>query len=374
MTTSVSNPRAARFVFIAVGVVLVLVTTTIVLIRNIEPAAQLCGQNGTHTTVRGIVGSEKEPFFNDERVRARFDCLGLPVTIDPSGSRQMLTALTAPNHGYSFAFPASTPTAEKLTRELKITERIPVFSSPMAVATFEPIVNVLTKAGVVQHGSDGNPVVSMPALLDLARNDTRWNQLPGNADYPVNKAVLLSTTDPQDSNSGIMYLSIASYVANGNVVVTRSEQVQQLLPDLCRLVYDQGEKPETSQVLFNYYLVDGLGGMSRIPLALIYEAQFVAEAPGQKPNLTPDRVLLYPGPTVYSRHTLVPLDEAGRRVGQALRDDPELVRLAAEHGFRPERSVDHPVHDRPAPVDVVESPSFDMLENMIAALAAKCPG
>lgn len=373
MTTSVNNPRAARFVFTAVGVVLVLVTTTIVLIRNIEPAAQLCDQNGT-PTVRGIVGSEKEPFFTDERVRARFVCIGLPLAIDPKGSRQMLTALTAPNHGYSFAFPASTPTAEKLTRELKITERIPVFSSPMAVATFKPIVNVLTKAGVVQPGSDGDPVVRMSALLDLARNGTRWNQLPGNADYPVNKAVLLSTTNPQDSNSGIMYLSIASYVANGNVVVTRSEQVQQLLPDLCRLVYDQGEKPETSQVLFNYYLVDSLGGMGRIPLALIYEAQFVAEVPGQKPNLTSDRVLLYPTPTVYSRHTLVPLDDAGRRVGQALRDDPELVRLAAEHGFRPERSVDHPVNDRPAPVDVVESPSFDILESMLAALAAKCPG
>src|SRR5262249_37560315 len=188
---------------------------------------------------------------------------------------------------------------------------------------------------VVRPGPAGKPVLDIAAMLRLVREGTRWDQLSGNVRY--HKVVLLNTTDPQNSNSAIMYLSIVSYVANGDAVGTTPEQVQQVLPDLCRVIFDQGDKPETSQVLFYYYLVDTLGGMSRIPMALIYEAQFTAKASGQKPELTPDRVLLYPNPTVYSRHIVIPLDDVGRRVGKLLQDDPELVRLATDYGFRPSK-------------------------------------
>jgi hypothetical protein len=169
-----------------------------------------------------------------------------------------------------------------------------------------------------------------------------------------------------------MYLSIASQVANDGAIVTTADQTQRVLPALCRLIFDQGDKPETSQVLFNSYLVDGMG---RIPMALVYEAQYVTRSP--KPPLTADNVMLFPRPTVYSRHTLIPLTADGTAVGKALRDDQELVRLAAEHGFRPEQPIaGQQVGDQPA--DVVESPSFEVLETMLSALtptpenAARC--
>ena len=118
-----------------------------------------------------------------------------------------------------------------------------------------------------------------------------------------------------------------------------------------------------SQVLFDNYLVDGMG---RVPMALVYEAQYVTKAP--QPQLPAGSVKLFPRPTVYSRHTLIPLNPDGEAVGKALRDDPELVRLAAEHGFRPEKPLaGQQVSARP--VDVVESPSFEVLENMLSALA-----
>ena len=44
--------------------------------------------------------------------------------------------------------------------------------------------------------------------------------------------------------------------------------------------------------------------------------------------------LVYPSPTVLSKHTLVPVTDDGDRVGQLLSEDPELQRLAAVHGFR----------------------------------------
>ncbi len=355
-----------RLVLLVASVALIVVVT-VVIAKTPGPSSAQCDA-GPLTAVRGVIGSEKEAFFKDQRVSARFVCAGLSVTVDASGSREMLTALERPNRdGYGFAFPGSTATAKKIMNELAITDSFKPFSSPMAVATFKDVVDVLTKAAIVQPASDGGMVVDVKALLDVARKGTLWDQLPGN-DNPRtswHKAVRLMTTDPQDSNSAIMFLSIASLVANGGLVVTTAADVQKVLPDLCRLVIDQGEKPDTSQVLFDRYLVDGMG---RIPMALIYEAQFVAEAPGQKPTLTPDMVLLYPRPTVYSEHTLIPLDDPGHRVGQALRDDPELARLAAEHGFRPARATSQPISSRRAPVDIVGSPSFEVLESMIDSL------
>jgi hypothetical protein len=351
-----------RVASIVLGVALIsVVTIVIVNNRNREVRAQPCASDGPRTEVRGVIGSEKEAFFKDQRVSARFACAGLAITVDPRGSREMLAALKTPNHGYGFAFPSSTPTADKIIKELGVTEYFTPFSSPMVVATFKPIVSVLTRAKVVQQASDGSPVVDVTALLDLARQGTRWDRLPGNVEYPVRNAALLRTTDPRDSSSAIMFLSIASQVANDGKVVTTQDQLQKVMPDLCRLVFDQGTKPETSQVLFNQYLTDGMG---RIPMALIYESQYLAKAPGLKPTLPADSVVLFPRPTVYSRHTLIPLNDTGRRVGRLLKEDPELSQLAEEYGFR----VEGLTKGRSIPFDVVESPAFELLDVMLSAL------
>lgn len=363
-----TRPRRRSAVVLVLSLALILAVLAFLIPKIVErllpPPVASCVA-GPPTAVRGLIGSEKKPFFDDPRVRARFVCAGLEVTVDPSGSREMLAAID--RGGFGFAFPSSTPTAEKIMRDKSITERFAPFSTPMVVATFRPIVEVLTRAGIVHPGTDGTPVVDVEKLLQAARNGTRWDQLPGNVEYKFPKAVLLSTTDPQDSNSAIMYLSIASYVANGSAVVATEEQARHVLPDLCRLIVGQGIKPETSQVLFDYYLQ--VGGMGRTPMALVYEAQVATAVPAPQQFMTGDRVELYPAPTVYSRHTLVPLDDAGGRVGHALVDDPELARLAAEHGFRPERPTDLPISNRPTPGFVVEPPEFEILESMLSALA-----
>jgi hypothetical protein len=353
----------AQLVALVIGIVLIIVAGVVgytEFIRDDDAGADACEAR----VVRGVIGSEKEAFFEDSRVRERLRCLGFAVEVDSRGSREMLDSLERDDHGYAFGFPASTPAALKIEESLEVDDDpIALFSTPMAVATFRPIVTVLERAGVILEASDGTKVLDVAELLDLARQGTRWDQLAGNAEYPARKTVLLSTTDPQDSNSAIMYLSIASHVANGGAVVTTPQQVQKVLPDLCRLIFDQGDKPETSQVLFDNYLVDGIG---RTPMALVYEAQYETRAPA--PELADDSEVLFPRPTVYSRHTLIPLTPDGRAVGEALRDDPELVRLATEHGFRPEKPRGERT-ERRRPVDVVESPSFATLESMLSALA-----
>jgi hypothetical protein len=347
-----------RVVALALGVVLI-IAAAVVVTRFGRDGASGCRPP---VEVRGVTGSEKEAFFSDQRVTDRLACLGFRVEVDARGSREMLDALASDGHGYGFAFPSSTPTAQKLMGTLGLQEDIPLFSTPMAVATFRPVATALRRANIIQQGANGKDVLDIAALLAAARDGMTWDRLPGNREYTPHKAVLLSTTDPQDSNSAIMYLSIASQVANGGAIVTTPSQVSAVLPDLCRLIFYQGDKPETSQVLFDNYLVDGMG---RTPMALIYESQYLTKAPS--PALTPDNEVLYPRPTVYSRHTLIPLSDNGRAVGKALRDDRELVELAAEHGFRPEKSTTAVAADRP--VDVVESPTFDVVEDMLAALA-----
>lgn len=83
-------------------------------------------------------------------------------------------------------------------------------------------------------------------------------------------------------------------------------------------------------------------------------------------------VMLYPQPTLYSKHVLVPYTPAGDRVGQLLESDPQLRALAQEYGFRtggdthgPERWAGQGVQAPAQLVDVIEPPSQEWLERMI---------
>ncbi len=321
----------------------------------------------TLTTVTGVIGSEKVPFFADERVREVFRANGLEVRVDPAGSRQIATTVRLDD--YDFAFPSSSPVADKVLATRPAARTYAPFSTPIAVATFAPIVDLLTQAGVVAQGSS---TFDVQRYLELASAGTRWDQLPGNTSFPARKDVLLSTTAPCQSNSAIMYLGIASYVANADSVVADQAAAAQVAPAVQPLFRDQGYLPPSTEVLFEDYLSAGMG---RVPMALIYEAQYLAESLSPDPVLPADGRLLYPSPTIFSRHTLVPLKPAGDRVGELLTTDPQLAALAAEYGFRPTdpRPFAAAFRDRGLPepptlVDVVEPPSFDTLEGMLTQL------
>lgn len=319
------------------------------------------------TVVSGVIGSEKAAFFADGRVQDVFLAHGLELRVDSAGSRQIAT--TVPLDRYDFAFPSSSPAADKLLAQHPAARTYAPFSSPMAVATFAPIVELLTQAGIVAPGST---TFDVQRYLELAAAGTRWDQLPGNTKFPARKDVLLSTTAPCQSNSGAMYLGIASYVANAEGVVADQTAATQVTPAVQPLFRDQGYLPSTTEVLFEDYLS---GGMGRVPMALVYEAQYLAETLSSDPVLPADGRLLYPSPTIFSKHTLVPITPAGDRVGELLTTDPQLAALAAEYGFRPTdpRPFAAAFRDRGLPepptlVDVVEPPSFDTLEGMLSLI------
>jgi hypothetical protein len=317
-------------------------------------------------TVRGVIGSEKLAFFADQRVRDAFARHGLDVQVDPAGSRQIATTVQLDR--YDFAFPSSAPAAERIQQDRRAARTYAPFSSPMVIATFDPIVELLTAQGVVRPGQ----VFDVARYLELTAAGTRWDQLPNNADYPARKNVLVTTTDPRDSNSAAMYLAITSFVANGGVVASPEAEAR-VLPAVGKLFLDQGYTQSSSDGPFEDYLSAGMG---KTPMVLAYEAQFVDRVVRGDSTIRPGMKLLYPAPTVLSKHTLVPLKPSGDKVGELLMSDPDLGKLAAAFGFRTAdpRYFEQVVKDHSAPVrasvvDVVEPPSYETLERMLEAIA-----
>lgn len=322
------------------------------------------------TTVRGLIGSEKEPFFDNPEVIEALRRGGLVVEVEKAGSRQIATSYDLTQ--VDFAFPAGVPAAEKMRREHAGSQSFDVFFTPMTIASWEPIARILVANGVARDRG-GYYSLDMAAFLELVAADQRWSDLSANEPYDVNKIILITSTDVRKSNSAAMYLSLASYVANDNTIVQSAAEARNHMPFLESLFLEQGYVEYSSAVPFENYLIMGMG---KTPLVMIYEAQFLEAAAAG--SLRPEMVLIYPEPTIFSKHILVSFSESGEKLGQLLRDDPDLQRLAVEHGFRTNDlayfrelvgSYGLPMPD--ALVDVIEPPSYEVLEAMIQEIESK---
>ena len=85
---------------LAIGVLVAIVASYA--LRHPAPAASL-------VTVRGVIGSEKLPFFQDQDVMNEFHAQGYDIKVDTAGSRQIATTVDLSK--YDFAFPAGVPAA-----------------------------------------------------------------------------------------------------------------------------------------------------------------------------------------------------------------------------------------------------------------------
>jgi hypothetical protein len=358
MTT---NPR--RLAAIALGLVLLLgVGAGIVLsLRDsLAPA----------TTVHGYIGSEKQAFFQDPAVIATLKQGGFVVDAQTAGSREIATKDLSK---MDFAFPAGLPAGDKIRRDHAGSKVFSPFYSPMAIATWAPIVDLLTKAGVAHQTGAGYTALDMEAFAALVAKDTRWKDLPGNTAYPVNKSILITSTDVRTSNSAAMYLSILSYVANGNNVVDTDQTAAAAADKVAPLFLKQGYVENSSSGPFDDYLVQGMG---KAPMVMIYESQFLASAAASNGSITPQMALMYPQPTILSKHTFVALSAAGERLGTFLTSNPDIRKLMIQYGFRTDDTAAFSVfaqqHQLSVPtsiLDVIDPPAYERLEAMITRLS-----
>lgn len=340
-------------------------------------AAIVISYTQSHTTpgtrlvvVHGVIGSEKQPFFQDSAVIAEFHARGYDVQVDTAGSRQIATTIDLSK--YDFAFPAGQPAALKIQQDHHARATYVPFYTPMAIATFTVIGDLLKTAGVATV-SGGVYTLDVNAFLQLIAQNKRWTDIPGNTAYPAGKSILITSTDPTKSNSAAMYLSIASYVANGNNVVENPSQVQVVLPKIAPLFLRQGFTESSTEAPFEDYLSIGKG---KDPMVMIYEAQYVAREAAKDGSIKSDNALMYPSPTVLSKHTLVPLTTNGDAVGRLLVNDARLQSLAVKYGFRTSDPTaftkyltDRGVTPPPQLVNVIDPPTYDNLEAMINGIA-----
>lgn len=353
--------RRARLRIAAVAVAVVLVVLVGGYVARYGGSGSDCTDRAL-VTVTGPTGSEKVPYLTDERVIERFACKGYRVVADPMGSLEMADELKDRGSRYDFGFPSSTPTASRIRESRPDATVFKTFTSPMIVVTHAPVVRTLRAAGVVRKNTEGTEIFDVATYVRVALASTRWDELP-RTEVPTPQVVTLKTTDPTDSNSAAMFVSIVSNVLNDRKVVATKAQATKVLPELCQLLAAQGEKKATSEDLFESYETDGLGA---VPMALLYESQARSEAPTARGTLPTDAAFLTPAPTVYSRHTFLAFNDDAAAVGRLLREDPTLRELALEHGFRPEGMQSR----FGTPTDVVEPPVYEFLDTMIERLRA----
>jgi hypothetical protein len=328
-------------------------------------------QNVTNAAVvqmHGVIGSEKLPFFSDAKVRAALKRGGFDLTVSTAGSRQIASMDLSQQ---DFAFPAGAPAGQKIKSDHKGSTAYTPFYTPMAIATWKPIVNLLLKAGIAQQRA-GYVALDMASFMTAVGKDTRWKDLAGNTDYSVNKSILITSTDPRTSNSAAMYLSLASYVVNGSSVVSSDAQVDTVLPVVSPLFLRQGFVENSSEVPFDDYLVQGMG---HSPMVMIYESQFLSRAATGDGSITADMQLIYPEPTIFSKHTFIAFNANADRLGQFLTNDPEMRTLATQYGFRTGDTAgfrtfvsNNKLSVPDSFINVIEPPTYETLEKMIGRL------
>jgi len=345
-----------------------------VIIAILLSVAQRINPGAPATTVRGVIGSEKLPFFQDPGVIKVFRDNGMTLQVDTAGSRQI--ASTVDLSKYDFAFPAGVPAAEKIKADHKAKTTYSPFYTPMAIATFKPIVQLLIADNVAKD--NGSYIsFSVQAYLDKVKKNERWTDIKGNTTYLSSKSILITSTDIRTSNSAAMYLSIASYAANGDNIVSDAGQSTAVLPAVEPIFLKQGLTAASSEEPFQDYLSIGVG---KTPMVMIYEAQFLAAAAANDGSISKDMVLMYPDPDVLSKHTVVPLTPNGDRVGQLLLNNPDLQKLATKYGFRTNNQAAFKqflaAHNLTTPslVNLIEPPTYESLEAMITAIQTQMQG
>ncbi len=339
--------------------------------RSAQEAARI--EQARQVQARGLIGSEKEAFFADPRVQQALAARGITVVIEKAGSRAIAGRYDA--KAYDFGFPSGAPAAAQLRAAAKAGTVFNPFYTPMVLASWRPIADILVANGIAQRQGDIYYVVDLPALMDLVEKGKRWRDLKGSQAFSTNKSLLIGSTDVRTSNSAAMYLALASYLANGQQIVQSQADVDRVLPTVAPLFLRQGFQEQSSSGPFEDYLALGMG---KAPLLMAYESQMVEFWLKHPAKVQSDMVLLYPKPTVFSKHVLVPYTPAGVRVGEALENDPALRTLANEYGFRtggatrgPETWAQRGITVPEVLVDVIDPPSHEWLERMIEAIEAR---
>ncbi len=329
-----------------------------------------------HTVeLTGLISLDVEPYFKDPRVLAVLANNKLRVVTTRIGSREM-AARVVPGQVPDFFFPSGVVAANQIADAAKnakiATAASSPFYTPMVIASWTPIAQILSANGMAKEISPKVWSVDFSKLTQIMLDKKRWRDLKEAQAYPVGKSVLVATTDVRKSNSAAMYLAISSFAINGGDVVTDKATAQKTALRVAELFKRQGYQENYVNGNFDDYASIGIG---KTPMAFIYENQMVSYAL-QKKGIGADMVLLYPQPTILNKVVFVSTSERAKKLGQLLLDNTELQRIAVEYGFRigdsghfaqVVKATGLAFEERIT--QVIDPPSFDLMAEMIDVIA-----
>lgn len=284
--------------------------------------------HATVTELHGYLGGEKIGLYDDEAFQKIIrDKYGLDFSYLKAGSLDMITA---DKTGMDYLFPSSQTALDLYKREIGNPKKSEIiFNTPIVLYSYRLVADALVKEGLVTV-TDGVYSVDMAKLVSYIAEGKKWSDVGLNQLYGP---LLVSTTDPTKSNSGMMFFGLVANILNNGSVVD-SSTVNAVLPAVKAFFTKLGFMETSSADLFEQYLKTGVGAK---PLVALYESQileFAVENPGDWAQLKDDIVMIYPEPTVWSTHTYIALDDNGALGINALLD-PDVQKLAWEkHGFR----------------------------------------
>lgn len=327
-------------------------------------------KKGETTTVYLQVGSEKMGFFADPEVKEYLAEQGLAVNATAKGSRAMANAQDLEN--VDALFPSQASVANEIARTLDVGEREILFYSPLAFASFTPIMEILASEGVASD-KDGAWIVDVKKLVELHESGVRWRDL--DAKYPNPRKVQAATTDIRTSNSAAMYAALVAWAVTDGEGLPNPEAAAKAGETVSNLMLDQGFVETSSAGPYRDYLSQGIGSK---PLVVIYEQQFIEALEEQPEKLVDSMTMAYPSPTVMSNHSILGLTEKGDRLVRALRDWPKLAEVAMRHGFRVDQnsSFDEVLKSKgfappPAILSQIDPPDHASTEALIGAFESK---
>ena len=278
-------------------------------------------------TVNGYLGGEKISLFDDGEFDKLLAGQGLKVDYRKAGSLDMMTASRT---GMDYLFPSSKAAVEYgKSKKVDVSKADTVFNSPIVLYTYRNVADALCKSGLI--GKDGGTYhMDMAKAAQDMLDGKSWADLGYTQGYGQ---FHIDSTDPAKSNSGNMYAALLATVLNDGQPAT-VESINRDGDKIKRIFAKSGWMETSSEDSFSQFLTLGVGSK---PMMVGYESQlldFAANNAEAFKQIKDNVVMVYPTPTVWSSHVLVPLDEKGERLLKTLKSKPVQQLAWRKHGFR----------------------------------------
>ncbi|PLS30122.1 Bacterial extracellular solute-binding protein [Bifidobacterium margollesii] len=322
-------------------------------------------------SVTGYLGGEKISLFEDGEFTKLAASHGMNVDYRKAGS---LSMMEADRKDMDYLFPSSKAAVEYGKAKGIDTSRADiVFNSPIVLYTHRQVADGLVKTGLMSKDGDVYHMDMAKAVNAMKANKT-WADVGWSAGYGQFR---IDSTDPVKSNSGNEYAALVATVLNGGQPAT-SASIDRDRASIKAIFDKSGWMETSSEDSFNQFLTLGVGSK---PMMVGYESQILDLAVNQPDawkQVKSDIVLVYPTPTVWSTHMLIPLDAKGEKLLDLLKSQ-DVQKFAWEHhGFRSANyvgtdpikrfGVSGTVDQIPA---VSELPNNDAMQKLLNVLSGK---